>query len=144
MDLLTHPLMPVASVNDARETCRAVRPHFGDHVERVTVTTVVERSQGWPDIVPKDARMEMAEEALETAREILEEQGLTVETRLEPSYDTPKAIHELAAEIGATSIVFTPRSKGRMSDFFTGDTAWQLIKKAKCPVIVVPPLEESE
>lgn len=144
MDLLTHPLLPIASVEDARKTCRAVGPHLGEHVDKVTVATVVERSQGWPDIVPKDLRHEMAEEALETARTILEEQGLTVETRLEPSYDTPMAIHELAAEVGATSIVFTPRNKGRMADFFTGDTAWRLIKKAKCPVIVVPPEEESE
>ena len=144
MDLLTHPLVPVASVDDARETCRAVLPHFADHVDRVTVATVLERSQGWPDIVPKNLRIEMAEEALETARFILEREGLTVETRLEPSYDTPMAIHELAAEIGATSIVFTPRNKGRMADFFTGDTAWQLIKKARCPVIVVPPEGETE
>ena len=141
MPLIQHVLLPVATVDDARETCRAVRPYLSGVTDRVTVVTVVERSQGWPDIVPKDYRVKLAEEAVETARRILEQEELTVEIRLEPSYDTPLTIHELAEEVGATSIVFTPRSKGRLVDLFTGDTAWQLIKKARCPVIVVPPAE---
>ena len=141
--LFEHVLLPVASVNDARETARAVLARLSGQVDRVTIVTVVERSQGWPDIVPKNHRIELGEEALETARRLFEQEGVAIETRLQPAYDTAMAIHELAEDIGATAIVFTPRNKGRLADFFTGDTSWQLIKKARCPVLVVPPEVDS-
>ncbi len=40
MSLFEHLLIPVATENDARTTCAALKPHL-DHVERVTAVHVI-------------------------------------------------------------------------------------------------------
>ncbi|WP_435346076.1 universal stress protein [Haloarchaeobius sp. HRN-SO-5] len=135
--LLSHPLVPIASPDDAAETLDSLLPYLAPDAS-LTVVHVVEKAGGAPDKASVEQREEYAEEAFELVRDRCADAGVTVETRVAFGTDVSETIFDLAAEIDASAIAFVPRGGSRLVQFLTGDTALDLITDTDRPVVALP------
>lgn len=129
--LLDHVVLPVANVEDARATARALRPY---QPVRVTALHVVEKGAGVPDKIPVEHSEAIATEAFAAIRDVFPE----AEDQTAYARDIVSAIFETANEVGASAVVFRPRSGGRLTRFLSGDLSLRLVTNAECPVISLP------
>ncbi|MFB6123157.1 MAG: universal stress protein [Haloferacaceae archaeon] len=130
-DLLRHLLVPVATVEDARATARALAPY---RLQRVTVLHVVEKGEGVPDKTPVEQSESIAEEAFEAFREAVPDADDHVAYRR----DVVAGILDAAGELDASAIAFRPREGGRLLQLLSGDRSLRLVREANRPVITVP------
>jgi len=113
-DLFDRVLLPVASVEDARSTCRAVAPYVdGD----VLAVHVVEKAGGAPDKAGVEQRELEAERIFDAVRECLDH---PVSTEILYGTDVAETIFAAAADHDATAVVITPRGGGRWLRLLTG------------------------
>lgn len=129
--LLRHLLVPVAHVEDAEMTARALSQYQPGHI---TVTHVVEKGGGVADKTPVEQSESVAAEAFAVFRETFPD----TEEELMYRRDVTAAIIELAEEIDATAIAFCPRRGGRIRRLLTGDKSLQLVVESDRPVIALP------
>jgi nucleotide-binding universal stress UspA family protein len=127
-------LLPVASTEDGRTTAQAFAPYAAD-ADRVVAVHVIEKAGGAPDKASVEQREQEAEKAFDAVREEL---GETVETEIAYGTDVAETVFDVADEIEATSIVFTPRGGSRWVRLLTGDVALDLITGTDRPVVVLP------
>ncbi|GAB3423120.1 hypothetical protein GCM10027435_28650 [Haloparvum alkalitolerans] len=136
-DILSRPLVPVASVEDAESTYEALREYVDADAE-IHVVNVIEKAGGAPDKAGVEQRELAAEEAFSLFRDRAAADGLTVETDLLYGTDVAAAIREAAAERSATSIAFRSRGGGRIVDFLSGSVRTKLVTEVDRPVVVLP------
>jgi nucleotide-binding universal stress UspA family protein len=136
--LFRNVLLPIASLEDAEETCLSAMPAIRESNGSITALHIIDASGGWPDMAPREYRRYIANDALELVRREGDAVGVMVATRVVFDGEVTRAIIETAAEIGASAIVFTPRGSGRWRSLFSTGVAFDLVKKATCPVIVFP------
>lgn len=129
--LLEHVVLPVANVEDATATARALRPYQPTHV---TALHVVEKGEGVPDKTPVEQSEEIAASAFAAIRDVFPQ----ADDRIVYDRDIVSSIFDVAEEVGATAVVFRPRSGGRLVKFLSGDLSLRLITNAECPVISLP------
>lgn len=137
--LFERVVLPLASVDDARATCRAVEPYLTDGSSVVAVH-VVEKAGGGIDKASVEQREENAERIFETVTERLG--GRDVSTDVLYGTDVAEAILDRAAEIDASVIAFTPREAGRLVRLLTGDTAMSLVDDTDRPLLVLPEADD--
>lgn len=135
IDITDHVLVPVATVEDARETAKLLRSY---DVGTVTVLHVVEKGDGVPDKTPVEQSEAVAEQAFGSFRAFVPE----IETQLAYRRDVVDAIVDVASEVGATAIVFRPRGGSRIVSFLSGDRTLKLVTNAECPVIALSETDE--
>lgn len=133
-DLFERVLLPVASPDDATASARALQPRVGDSVVAVHV---VEKAGGAVDKTSVEQREEEAAHIFEAIHAELDDHT-TVETEITYGTDVAETIFDVADEVGATSIVFTPRGGSRWIQLLTGDVALDLITGTDRPVVVLP------
>ncbi len=138
-DLFEHIVLPVASVEDAQATVRAVEPYLQEHSQIVAVH-VVEKAGGAPDKASVEQRREYAGDIFDAVRAVLGD----VETDLRFDTDVRDAIFAAAEDHDATAIVFTPRGGSRWLRLLTGDVALDVVTKTDRPVVVLPDREPDE
>lgn len=136
--LFDDPLLPIASEEDARSTCRVALPRIADVDGRVTVVHVVEKAGGAMDKAGVEQRELAAEEMFDAVREMADDLGVPVDAKVVYGTDVPEAIFEAAADVDASAIVFTPRGGSRWLRLLTGDTALSLVTETDRPVVVLP------
>lgn len=129
--LLRHLLVPVATVDDARSTAKALSPYTP---ERITVLHVVEKGEGAPDKTPVAQSETIARESFATFRSYFPEADEEVAYRR----DVVAAILDVAAEIDASAIAFQSRARSRVVQFLSGDRSLRLVTEADLPVIALP------
>jgi len=133
-DLLAHVLLPVASEEDALATAVALEPY---RPEQVTALHVVEKGGGVPDKTPVEQSEELAEETYTAVRTVFPDAGQhTAYAR-----NVVAAIHEAAAEVGASAIAYRSRGGSRVMQFLSGDLSVKLVTGADRPVIALPRVE---
>ena len=132
-DLLARVLLPVASVEDAQATARAVAPYLGD-AGSVVAVHVIEKAGGAPDKASVEQRESYAGEVFDAVREELGE----VETDLRFDTAVEDAIFAAAADHDASAIVFTPRGGSRWLRLLTGDVTLHVVTETDRPVVVLP------
>jgi nucleotide-binding universal stress UspA family protein len=133
-EIFDRVLLPVASPEDARTTARAF-DSYGANADRVVAVHVIEKAGGAPDKASVEQREEEAEKIFAVVREKLSDD---VETEIVYGTDVAETIFDVAAEIDATAIVFTPRGGSRWVQLLTGDVALDLISETDRPVVVLP------
>jgi nucleotide-binding universal stress UspA family protein len=136
--LLSRPLVPVASEEDAVETCRTGFPRVAAAGGRPVVVHVIEKAGGAPDKASVEQREAAAEEAFAAVRDCAADYGLDVETEVRYGTDVADAIVDAAAELDASAIVFHPRGGSWLLDLLTGDVRDRLIEESDRPVVVLP------
>jgi nucleotide-binding universal stress UspA family protein len=140
--LLSRPLLPVANEDDAAATCRAVFPRLAENGGSALMLHVIEKAGGAPDKAPVEQREALAEEFFEEAREYAESYGIDIETRLAYGTDVADTIIDVAHEIDASAVVFTPRGGSRWVNLITGDVSYELVEHSDLPVVVLPDVDE--
>ena len=136
-DILSHVLLPVASVDDAAATAEALTPYAP---AQVTVLHVIEKGDGVPDKTPVEQSEEIAAEAAEAVRAEFPE--ATLETAY--SRDVVGAIFDVADDIDATAIAYRSRGGNRLVQFLSGDLSVKLVTQADRPVIALPRNTDSD
>ena len=136
--LLSRPLVPVASEDDAVETCRAAFPRIAAAGGRPVVVHVIEKAGGAPDKASVEQREAAAESAFAAVRDDAADYGLDVETEIRYGTDVAETILDAAADHDASAIVFHPRGGSWLLDLLTGDVRDALVGRSDRPVVVLP------
>jgi nucleotide-binding universal stress UspA family protein len=136
MSIMDRIVVPVATPEDAQETCRALEPHL-DEVEVVVAVHVIEKAGGAMDKAPLEKREEDAEEILGIVENRLGDE-VTVSTRIVYDTDVVDGIFGAAEDADATSVVFVSREGGRLIRLLSGDTATRIVSEAPIPVVALP------
>jgi nucleotide-binding universal stress UspA family protein len=137
-ELFAHALVPVADPKDAATTATSVLPRVLNAGGRITVVNVIEKAGGAPDKASVEQRELEAEAMFEAVEAAAVDTGVLVETQVAYGTDVAETVFDVAAEVGATCVAFTPRDGGRLLRLLTGDTALDLVTKADRPVVVLP------
>jgi nucleotide-binding universal stress UspA family protein len=138
-DIFDRIVLPVASIEDAQATARALGPH---ETGRVVAVHVIEKAGGAPDKASVEQREEVAAEAFDVLRDALPDRS--IETDLRYGTDVAETIFAAAGDHDATAIVITPRGGNRWIRLLTGDVALNLVTKTNRPVIVLPDTEHDD
>jgi len=136
-DLLGHVLLPVANEDDALATARALEPY---DPERVTALHVVEKGDGVPDKTPVEQSEELAAESYAAVRTVFPD----ADEHTAYARDVVGAIHDAAAEIDATAIVYRSRGGNRLMQFLSGDLSVKLVTDTRTPVVALPRVDEDD
>lgn len=135
--LLSHVVIPVASVEDARTTAETVVPRLQRAGGRATVVNVIEKAGGAPDKASVEQRELEAEDMFDAVRDRFDAAGVPLETAILYGTDVVATIEEAALDRDATAIVFTPRGGNRWVQLLTGDVARRLVEESSLPVIAL-------
>lgn len=139
--LLGRVLLPVASPEDARATCRALKQHLeGTATTDILAVHVIETTDGGPDKAGVEQRQEYAEETFATLQDCLGADS-HIETDIRYGTDVAETIFDAAAGHDATAIVVTPRGGSRWIRLLTGDVALDIMTNTDRPVVVLPDRE---
>ena len=136
--LLGTVVVPVASVEDAEATFDAALDRIAASDGRVVAVHVVEKGGGVPDKASVEQREGVAEEIFDAVERACEDAGVAVETRLAYDTDVAEAIFDVAEDVDATAIAFTPRGGSRWVRLLTGDVTLSLVTETDRPVVVLP------
>jgi nucleotide-binding universal stress UspA family protein len=135
--LFERVVLPVASVEDAAASTRALADHDPTHVVAVHV---IEKAGGAPDKAGVEQREQVAEQVFAAIEQGFERHlpGAGLETDLRYGTDVAETIFGAAADHGATAIVITPRGGSRWVRLLTGDVALDIVTRTDRPVVVLP------
>lgn len=139
--LLSNPVVPVASDDDARETMAALLPRLAKGSEFVAVH-VIEKAGGAPDKASVEQLEDRAAVIFEVVEALAADAGVSVQTDLRYHTDVVDGVFAAAADHDASAVVFVPRAGSRWIELLTGDVSRDLVKRAKCPVVVLPSSDE--
>jgi nucleotide-binding universal stress UspA family protein len=135
--LFERVVLPVASVEDAAASVRALANHDPAHVVAVHV---IEKAGGAPDKAGVEQREQVAEQVFAAIEQGFGRHlpGAGLETDLRYGTDVAETIFGAAADHGATAIVITPRGGSRWVRLLTGDVALDIVTRTDRPVVVLP------
>ncbi|WP_302080222.1 universal stress protein [Salinibaculum rarum] len=131
--LFDRVVLPLASPEDARASCLALKPYVDGEVIAVHV---VEKAGGAPDKAGIEQREAYAEEIFDVVDECLGDDHY--ETEIRYGTDVAETIFAAAADHDATAIVITPRGGSRWIRLLTGDVALDIVTETDRPVVVLP------
>ncbi len=134
IDLFDRVVLPVASPEDARASCRAARDYL---TGTVVAVHVVKKGGGTPDKAGVEQREEYAEEIFDALEACLDEDR-NVETEIRYGTDVAETIFDAASDHAASAIVITPRGGSRWVRLLTGDVALDIVTRTDRPVVVLP------
>ncbi|MFP8952715.1 universal stress protein [Natrialbaceae archaeon A-arb3/5] len=135
--LLRRMIVPLATEDDARRTCEALKRHL-DEEAHIYVVHVIEKGGGAPDKAPIGARQRQATEIFELAETMLEPAGYKLETEVRYGTDVVDEIVAAVDEHRGTAIAFVPRDGGRITRYLTGNKTRRLVATDRVPVIALP------
>ena len=139
-NLFSRVVIPVASVDDARTTARAVGPRIARADGTGIFVSVVEKAGGAPDKASVEQRQQWAEKAFEAVRNEIGD-GPAIETAIHYGTDVAATIVRASDEHDAEAIAFTPRGSNRWVRLLTGDVTNTLVATTDRPVVVLPDVE---
>lgn len=137
-DLLRRVVLPIASRDDARDTCQAALPYVANANGEAIAVYVVETTPGGMNKASPVALKEHGDRALEIVEERGEEYAIPVRTEIRYGPIVREAVFDVARSEEATSIGFLPRAGSRIRKLLGGDKALSLITRNDLPVVVFP------
>jgi nucleotide-binding universal stress UspA family protein len=136
-------VVPVASEDDARTTLRALLPSLESSGGRATLLNVIEKAGSAPGTASVQQREEYALEVFDAAREVVGDAPVEIRSEIRYGTNVAETIIDTANDLGATAIVFTPRSGSRWVRLLTGAVALSLLTKSDLPLVTLPDTTES-
>lgn len=140
--LLSRPLVPVASGEDAMATCDALFPRLPQGAVPVFVH-VIEKAGGAMDKASVEQRDLVAEEMFDEVADRAAVADVDVETEVRYGTHVAGAIIDTAGDVDATAIVFTPRGGSRLWDIIGGGIRDDLVTDSHLPVVVLPQVDDA-
>lgn len=137
-DLLRRIILPIASSDDAHNTCEAAFPYIANANGDVIAVYVIEINPGAPNKAPPLAVKEHGEQALAVVETVGEEYSIQVQTEIRSGPVVREAVFEVAHSEAATSVGLVPRSGSRIGKVLSGDNALSMITQNDLPVVVFP------
>jgi nucleotide-binding universal stress UspA family protein len=137
-DLLRRVILPVATSDSARETCKAALPYIANANGEVIAVHVVETNPGGIDTAPPSALKEVGEQTLSVVEARCKEYSVPVQTELRYGPKVNEEVFDIARSKGATAVGFVPRIGSRLEKFLSGDNALSMITQNDVPVVVFP------
>jgi nucleotide-binding universal stress UspA family protein len=136
MTLLQRVVVPVATEEDAAETCAALSPYVGE-IEEVVAVHVIEKAGGGIDKAPLEKRQEDAEDILDVVEDALAD-DVSVERDTAYGTDVVETLLAEADRHDATAVAFVAREGSRLVRLLSGDTSIRLVTEATLPVVALP------
>jgi nucleotide-binding universal stress UspA family protein len=140
MSIFDRVVVPIASEEDARATATVLGSELGPASE-VTVVHVVEDVEGAPDPTPASHLIEDAQEYFRVFQEALGRGEDTVSSEVRHEPDVAEAILDVAEQVDATAVAFTPRGGNRWIKLLAGDVTTSLVEKSTIPLVILPDAE---
>jgi len=140
--LLETIVVPIASEDDADETCQAILDAIDDEQSTIHVVHVIEKAGGAPDKAGVEQREERATRIFDRVDAQLADEPVSLETELLYGTDVAATVLDRARELDATAIVFTPRGANRWLKLLSGDVERKLLSQADRPLVVLPRSEQ--
>lgn len=140
MPILQRIVVPVATPEDAQQTCQALEQHL-DEVDSVVAVHVIEKAGGAMDKAPLGKRVEDAEEILGIVENRLAD-DVAVDTRVIYDTDVVDGIFDAAEDADASSVVFVAREGGTLVRLLSGNTSTRIVSEAPIPVVALPEGED--
>lgn len=138
-DLFERILVPLADVEDAERTARAVRPHLSPGTTLI-VTHVNQGENGGTTV--ETGRDEFAETIYERFHSvlfsILDPEDLQFEWVTLQGREVSEALTDAVDIVDASLVVFTPRDVEVWNRTLAGDPGGRLIRDTEVPVMVFP------
>ncbi|ELY57402.1 universal stress protein [Natronolimnohabitans innermongolicus] len=134
-DFVAHTVVPIANEDDANATCDALEAAVDDSVELLTVVHVIEKTEGYMDKAPLEARQQQAERIFSIVEDRFAD-GPPIRRELRYGTDVVDEILAAAAEVDATAIGFATAPSGRLRRLLSGDDSYRLITESEQPVVV--------
>jgi len=136
--LFQRVIVPVANEEDAAATVDALGPYVESAGGVVIAVHVIEKAGGAPDKASVEQRELYADDLFEIVTDGLADLGVEIETEYLYGTDVAETIIDVAHDLDASAIVFTPRGGSRWVKLFTGDVTTSLVNESDLPVIVLP------
>ncbi len=128
-------LLPIATEEDATNTCEAVMPYLADKDCRVFVIHVVREPKRNVDIAETETR---AETVFERATACFDTVDIPVTGEVWYGSDVSQTILDAAAEYNADAIILTPRKKSVWRRLLSENIIGQLSRAVDQPLIIIP------
>jgi nucleotide-binding universal stress UspA family protein len=135
-ELFERVLIPIASEDDARMARETILPYIAESGGVATVVHVIKYTEGGVDPSPVSMQEADAERLFEIVQEDTDD--IVVDTRTAYGTDIVEALFDVATDIDASAIVFSPQKRNRLIRLLTGDTALSLITEPEVPVLAIP------
>ena len=140
--ITTHTAVPIATEDDARATCDSLESVV-DRIETLTVVHVIEKTDGYPDKAPLEARRAQADLIFSIVEERFAD-GPAIRRELRYGTDVVDEIVAAAADVDATAVGFRPRPGGRLRRLLSGSASYRLITECERPVVVFSRLDSND
>ena len=131
---MAHTVVPVSGEDDAVATCDSLEA-VAERIQIVTVVHVIEKTEGYMDKAPLEARQEQAERIFSIVEDRLAD-GPPIRRELRYGTDVVDEILAAAAEVDATAIGFATKPSGRLHRLLSGNDSYRLITESEQPVVV--------
>lgn len=128
-------LLPIATKEDATNTCEAVAPYLAGKDCRVFVIHVVREPKRDVDVAATETR---AEGVFERATSCFEPLDIPVTGEVWYGTDVSQTILDAAAEHTADAIILTPRKKTVWRRLLSENVIGQLSRAVDQPLIIIP------
>lgn len=134
--LFEHILIPVASEEDATVARETILPYLEDVGGVATVVHVVKQPEAGVAPSPPSVQEEDAQKLFGLVGR--DRDDIVVGTRTVRGSDIAGAIFDVAREIDATAVVFSPPERSLLVRLLTGDVARALVSDPDVPVLSLP------
>lgn len=128
-------LLPIASEEDATNTCEAVTPYLVGKDCRVFVIHIVREPKRNVDIARTETQ---AQTVFERASACFEAVDIPVTGEVWYGTDVSQTILDAAEEHAADAIILTPRKKSVWRRLLSENVVGQLSRAATQPLIIIP------
>jgi len=128
-------LLPIATEEDATNTCEAVAPYLAGKDCRVFVIHVVRAPKRNVDVAETQTR---AQAVFDRATACFEPLDIPVTGEVWYGTDVSQTILDAAAEHAADSIILTPRKKSVWRRLLSENVIGQLSRAVDQPLIIIP------
>ncbi|MDJ1430918.1 universal stress protein [Halostagnicola sp. A-GB9-2] len=141
--LLAHVVVPIGTEDDATATCDALEPFIDEEITKITVVHVIERTEGYPDKAPFEARKNVAERIFRIVADRFQDR-IDIESELRYGTDPVEEIFATAESVDATAIGFTHQPDSRLKRFLSRTDPYQFVTENEQPVIAFSRVESSD
>ncbi|APX98511.1 MULTISPECIES: universal stress protein [Natrialbaceae] len=141
--ILKHIVVPVANEDDATETCKALDSYIDDETEIITIVHVIEKTPGYMDKAPLEARQQQAERVFSIIEDYFQT-GPVIQRELRYGTDVVDEILDAAEEHDATAIGFTHRESTRLQRLLSGKGSYRLTTESEQPVVVFSRIDSTD